>query len=113
MVPACVAAAARGEILYRVRGSAPLYEAINRRSRRLFRLMPQVFDPHGDQAMRAATVDGIFRTSVDALARDASLFQDLSRMRRHYWQHAIFNERFVSDSIYDTSGLHRDGRLQS
>ncbi len=68
-----------GRFFYRLRWCAPLYGAINRRSRRLFRVIPQALDSHGEEALRALQADGIFRTSVEALAQDAALFQDLAR----------------------------------
>ena len=52
-----------GRLFYRLRWSPPLYEVINRRSRRVFRSIPQVLGPHGVEAVRALEIDGIFRTS--------------------------------------------------
>ena len=68
-----------GRLFYRLRWSPPLYEVINRRSRRVFRSIPQVLGPHGVEAVRALDTDGIFRTSVETLAQDPALFRDLAR----------------------------------
>jgi len=68
-----------GRLFYRLRWSPPLYGAINRRSRRVFRSIPQVLGPHGVETVRALETDGIFRTSVEALAQDPALFRDLAR----------------------------------
>lgn len=68
-----------GRLFYRLRWSPPLYEVINRRSRRAFRSIPQVLGPHGVEAVRALEIDGIFRTSVEARAQDPALFRGLAR----------------------------------
>ena len=71
-----------GRLFYRLRWSPPLYGVINRRSQRMFCSIPQVLSPHGNEAVRALETDGIFRTSVQALAQDPGLFRDLARDAR-------------------------------
>lgn len=68
-----------GRLFYRLRWSKPCYQLINRQSRRLFDSIPQRLRPLGVQAVSALRTDGIFRSSVEALAHDANLFHDLSR----------------------------------
>ncbi len=68
-----------GRLFYRLRWSAPWHRVINRQSRRIFRSIPQPLHLLGSEAVRALRTDGIFRSSVDALAQDSKLFHDLSR----------------------------------
>ena len=68
-----------GRLFYRLRWSAPWYQAINRQSRRVFHSTPQPLHPLGIEAVHALRTEGIFRSSVEALAQDPGLFQALSR----------------------------------
>lgn len=49
-----------GRLFYRLRWSPPLYGVINRRSRRVFRSIPQVLEPHGVEAVCALETGGFF-----------------------------------------------------
>ncbi len=66
-------------LFYRLRWCAPWYQVLNRRSRRAFQSIRQELDPLGVEAVRGLRTDGIFRSSVEALAQDPGLFRDLSR----------------------------------
>ncbi len=68
-----------GRWFYRLRWSAPWYRFINRQSRRVFQSIPQHLDPLGLDAVRALNTEGIFRSSVAALAQDSQLFGELAR----------------------------------
>lgn len=68
-----------GRLFYRLCWSKPCYQIINRQSRRIFDSIPQPLHPLGVEAVQALKTDGIFRSSVEALARDANLFHELSR----------------------------------
>lgn len=68
-----------GRLFYRLRWSTPCYQIINRQSRRVFASIPQPLHPLGNEAVKALSTDGIFRSSVEALAQDSTLFHELSR----------------------------------
>lgn len=67
-----------GRLFYRLRWSKPCYQIINRQARRVFDSIPQPLHPRSVEAVQALNTDGIFRSSVDALAHDADLFHELS-----------------------------------
>ncbi|MFO0731092.1 MAG: hypothetical protein U0231_01615 [Nitrospiraceae bacterium] len=66
-----------GRWLYRLRWLAPVYQAINRRSRRLYAAHRQRLDLPAFHAVRSLRKDGLYQTSIAGLLGRAELFDDL------------------------------------